>query len=317
MAIIIPEVPGVEVTIHMNGRAAVEYDDPKAPEKEQENKKAAVCTKFIECEDDSPFRIHLKVTDEYPWGYEDHCLRFITIIDGTTGLSKHCYESDTFFSDWKFSIGHLFRTDDKDQLVKQGFKFTGITQVEDADRDKIVDDLDRVAAGMGTIKVKVYRAIGIKSNNGLPKRYAPPVGFTLAEETLKGKTVSHGTGFSTPKKVVGPLHRTQSKPLPKDNGPIAVFQFMYRSKEALAQEGVIPPPQPNPDSQCLSEQKIKKEETEGTKSAPLAGLKQESSAALAAERLQQPKSSHTIFAHKRKREEYEDVKQERKTVKRG
>ncbi|KAI2471767.1 hypothetical protein F4781DRAFT_76630 [Annulohypoxylon bovei var. microspora] len=302
---IIPELPGVEVTINIRGQTAAEYDDPKTLERQQEKNKSIgtkIYSKFIECEDDVPFKICLKVTDTYPWGYKNHSLSIRGYIDGEWVGSKVCCEQKTHHGDWEPSISRrIIRSRIGHGYVEQSFRFTSITKVDDANKVQYTH-ATRNVENMGTVDVSFYRVI-VKQDiqNSKLTRQAPPGGIYLAEKALKGKTTSHGTGYSIPTKVLAPPRFVKSEKLAEDDGPIATFRFLYRSREALMQEEVIPRPQLGPDPQDYK--------TPSEPLVALAGLAQEQIEALAIERLQQ-KHDSANFMHKRKRGEEENIKQE-------
>ncbi|KAI0971866.1 hypothetical protein F4678DRAFT_461233 [Xylaria arbuscula] len=85
------------------------------------------------------------------------------------------------------------------------FRFSAISITEDFHPDSLMQDVE-IVRNLGLIKVVVE--------------------------------------FSSSKQINASRTRG-SKPLPGDHGPIAVFQFLYRSKEALYQSLIIPRPPPS------------------------------------------------------------------------
>lgn len=76
---VLDKIPGIEVTVQINGQDVVEYDDPDASELD---KSCPTSSKYIESIDDAEFTIQYKVTNEYRWGYKKHRLSFIPSVDG-------------------------------------------------------------------------------------------------------------------------------------------------------------------------------------------------------------------------------------------
>ncbi|KAI0837300.1 hypothetical protein F5Y06DRAFT_304721 [Hypoxylon sp. FL0890] len=299
---IITEFPGAEVTVHVGGKVALEYDDPETSDRQQKQNKnvgTKVCCKYIECKDDAPFSIHLKVTDKYKWGHRNHSLNIANSLDGKWARSVFCREWNTILGDWKRDVTHRITKNDGGQFVEQGFKFTSITTVEEADKNQFKNDLRRLEQ-IGTIEVKFYRVI---ESGGEGEDFRPPnttpIDLEVAETALKGKAISHGTGFSAPSQVRRAPRYVGSTSLPEDNGPIAIFRFLYRSQEALIQEGIIPRPP-------------KKRDTKNATPAALVGLTEEEIQALAMERLQEKQATSSL---KRKREKKEEDVKDIKDIK--
>lgn len=84
-------VPGIEVTIQVNGQDVVEYDDPDASELDAP---CPTLSKYIECIDGTEFVIQYKVTNYYKWGYKNHCLHFRPWADGCRLSGKVFLETD-------------------------------------------------------------------------------------------------------------------------------------------------------------------------------------------------------------------------------
>lgn len=79
---ILDALPGVEVTVLVSNRQAVEYD---ADDEQQQSLAKHACptsTKFIESIDDATFSIKLVPGRSYSQGYKKHALWFRVYIDG-------------------------------------------------------------------------------------------------------------------------------------------------------------------------------------------------------------------------------------------
>jgi hypothetical protein len=123
---VITGLPGVEVTVFTNGCTAKEYDDPS--ELREADQCPRTVTKYIECKDDEPFRIHLKVTDEYLWGFKNHILNFAAVIDGIWARGQVCAEKDTEEEEWERDIIYRIvqNPDNPARYVFQEFAFAKI-----------------------------------------------------------------------------------------------------------------------------------------------------------------------------------------------
>jgi hypothetical protein len=82
------------------------------------------------------------------------------------------------------------------------------------------------AAGLGIIRVEVFRARDMGQTTapaGNPKHND----MSIAEKALKGRAISHGTGFSD--RTFLPVQEwVRADNL--DKNPYVIFQFKYRSK---------------------------------------------------------------------------------------
>ncbi|KAI1167271.1 hypothetical protein F5B18DRAFT_602803 [Nemania serpens] len=237
---IIQAVPGLEVTIFTNGRTAREYDDPS--ETDEIHQRPRTVTEYIECKDDKPFKIHVKATYQYSWGFKDHVLVFAAVTDGIWAKGEICREKDTDEEDWERDISYrvVESPDDPARYVLQEFAFSKIIKVGNATDEQYASDVKRMER-LGTIEVKVYRAT--------TKEHRPifvPVGehpecFAVSYEATREKSQSHGISFIRTQPAVKPNYISCSK-LKYDIGPIAIFRFKYRARDALKQEGIIPDP---------------------------------------------------------------------------
>ncbi|KAI1093419.1 hypothetical protein F5B19DRAFT_134156 [Rostrohypoxylon terebratum] len=299
---IITKILGLEVTVHINNQAVVEYDDPKARQMVHE-KNNLVSRKLIQCEDNALFEIHLKVTEEYDWNtYKDHLLLFNVLIDGNRVAGGLYSKSHANSTNQHVNIDRYMYKDSDGQLMSQRFKFTSITKVDDKDENQYTGDAYKVRR-MGTIQVKCLRVLPLSSDK-------PAAGnairndLTISKNMLNGRAVSHGIEFSAPEKMeMKPSDNALTKFVTEVKFFGVNFIFSYLSKEALIEQGITTRPKSLPGTQLGKE----------TQDISLAGLTQEQIETLATERLREIRKTASIL--KRKREE-EDSEQERKMVNR-
>jgi hypothetical protein len=71
---VLNEIPGLKITVHIDGQAVAENVDPHASEaNSDENSGFPVISKYIKVIDDTAFEIKLTVNnDEYAWDDPDH-----------------------------------------------------------------------------------------------------------------------------------------------------------------------------------------------------------------------------------------------------
>lgn len=237
---IIQEVPGIKVTILVGGQEATEYDAHDGPDPPPH---CPTSLKYVECVDEAEFSIKLEVDVHYAWGFRNHCLSLRTYVDGKSIAGRVVRSENVFpgFPWTKTVIGKRELDRESGLWFSRKLKFTGVQIVDDSHHERVQRDLN-IAKGLGVIEVRVLRVI----NNGLEEarprlssRNQELNTFELAEKSLKGKSISHGASFSPPEQTSKPISYN-CRTLPEDNGSIAVFQFHYRSKEALKRELIIP-----------------------------------------------------------------------------
>ncbi|KAI8634194.1 hypothetical protein F5Y19DRAFT_470367 [Xylariaceae sp. FL1651] len=237
---VIQGLKGLEVTIYTNGRTAKEYDDPSGTD--DVHRRPRMITKYIECDGNEPFRIHLKATKEYLWGYKNHALNFAALIDGIWAKGELCQQEDTKDEEWERDISYrvVRNPDDPARYVYQEFAFAAIIKVDWAINERRESDIEQMER-IGTIEVKVYRTLLQENGPAFVPAGEHPKDFFIHQEATRGKTQSHGTIFTCTQPATKPSY-VQCANLKEDNGPLAVFRFRYRSREGLRLEGITPDP---------------------------------------------------------------------------
>ncbi|CAJ2511603.1 Uu.00g072280.m01.CDS01 [Anthostomella pinea] len=243
---IIPGFPGVEVTIAVGELVVHEYSDPAGGKR---GVLGAIgdaikrISKFIEAKDKEGFVIRLKVTSDYDWRHKNHSLNIAVLIDGKWVKGELCRSHNTHTRPWERDISHRIIKNPLAQTgyVSQTFEFTTIKHIENAAEDQIDEDA-LLAKQLGSIEVLFYRTVETDGREIMP----PPSGnedkeVAVSTESMKGMALSHGTSYANTTPTLKPSY-VKCDNIEEDHGPIAVFQFNYRSREALIQEGVSPRP---------------------------------------------------------------------------
>ncbi|KAF3070601.1 hypothetical protein GL218_00471 [Daldinia childiae] len=242
---ILEAVPGVKVTVRINGVDCPEYDDPNVPEQQPSH---PTLSKYIESPDNIEFTLCASVNKDYDWGDRSDCLCFQVWVDSTWIKGPIIYKTNLTNGQYESVVkGKYIFCDHTKSWFNHALKFSTVKIVESMTKERIKKD-QQVAKNLGLIEVKVERKIHLDEN----RNHHGDTGwglssFELAEKSLKGKSISHGTILSTGTNVSRPRFM-RTKRLPDDNGPIAIFQFRYRSKKALQQELIIPQTPPRSPS---------------------------------------------------------------------
>ncbi|KAI0904919.1 hypothetical protein F4823DRAFT_567278 [Ustulina deusta] len=232
---IIQGLPGLEVTIYTNGCIATEYDDLSRVDNVLQCPK--VVTKYIECKDNEQFRIHVKVTEEYSWGFENHFLNFAAVIDGVWAAGELCRQEDATGEGWERDISCRVAKNPNGhrRYVVQEFAFSNIVKVDNPTNEQHQHDMKRIER-LGTIKVEVYRL-----TEGGDEAICIPAGdhpgnYTVSREAARGKTQSHGTNLQQS------LSTSDAQGLARTTGPLLSFDSSI-DPEALKLEGIVLHPQ--------------------------------------------------------------------------
>ncbi|KAI1083945.1 hypothetical protein F5B20DRAFT_576883 [Whalleya microplaca] len=240
---IIQGVPGIEVTVRVEGIEVIELSHPEATDVSQRRTDGTKSVnKYIECVGGAHFGVHVAVFQEYAWGHRNHSLNIALFLDGKWAKGEYCREWNTHLGVWEQVMTHRVTRNRSGDFVEQAFQFAKVNKVEDVDTEQHEHDLKRVKR-MGSIEVRVYRAIEHAADDEFRPEGPTPVDFGVSAKALKGKTISHGAGYSTPVQTNRPRYVGCTN-LQEDNGPIAIFRFLYRSREGLMQEGILRRPSP-------------------------------------------------------------------------
>ncbi|GAW26022.1 hypothetical protein SAMD00023353_1900350 [Rosellinia necatrix] len=246
---VLEDIPGVEVTVRVAGEDAVEHDDAhKEKRGSDEHDTCPAVTRYIESIDDAEFAIMIAADRDYDWGYKDHSLAFTVRVDGHTVTRRRVSGPG------QHVIGHKHAFCPRSQCWQRyKLRFSAVRTTDDPRNRDALRDL-KTTKHLGLIEVVVERCI--QSQPRVPeayKRFANHIEkFELGEKLTKGEGISHGTVFSFEGRVKTPKHE-RIKRLPEDDGPIAVFRLLYRSREQLEKKLIVPRnPSPSP-AQSFSE----------------------------------------------------------------
>ncbi|KAI0476945.1 hypothetical protein F4859DRAFT_68656 [Xylaria cf. heliscus] len=233
---ILKNIPGLEVTVQVAGTELVEYDaDEEETKSLAESTTCPTATKYIQCIDEAEFAIKIVASRRYAWRYKKHSLYFGVHIDGNYAASRVISSpGDTMAINNKIAFCPQSR-----RWKNYNLKFSAISTTDDSRKEIVAQDRE-IVKNLGQIKVVVERRVKCgRKRGGAIRRTNPTQKFELAEKAMKGKAISHGTAFLSVGKIRAPRpYYTES--LRGDKGPIAVFRFLYRSKDALQKNLIIP-----------------------------------------------------------------------------
>ncbi|KAI0388743.1 hypothetical protein F5Y17DRAFT_181178 [Xylariaceae sp. FL0594] len=234
------DVRGLEVTVRTNQQPLQEYQSPDAHEDGGAAPARGTTVRYIESVDNAEFDISIKVHPTYQWGYRNHVLVANVYVDGK--LIRGCVIRN-YETDFGFTVHRIVRGKEVGPIYANAwslrkFKFSVVKTIDDAPKERLENDI-KMAKGLGTIEVKFSRGLEYGPGFAVNRQdyRVNLAGFELAEKSLKGKAVSHGTLYQACEPILAPTW-VDVRDLPE--GPIAVFKFMYRSRDALKSEFIIP-----------------------------------------------------------------------------
>ncbi|CAJ2505901.1 Uu.00g000310.m01.CDS01 [Anthostomella pinea] len=247
---ILEDVPGVEVTVQINGQNVTEYPPNQEELEAMADADRPTACSYIECHDDTEFAIRIAASSDYNWGFRDHRLRLNTYIDGKYVHGK-LFRQHSSQRSAAVKGRELYCQRSKQWLLHK-FEFSAVSTVDDSSKERVKDDM-KIAKHLGVIEVEVSRVIHLgRRARGSQHSFTRKDKIEVTEKALKGKAISHGMSTSVGEIVENPtLKSSQVDDIPEDDGPIGVFRFHYRSRDALKREMIIPrslSPSPDPPS---------------------------------------------------------------------
>ncbi|KAH7039983.1 uncharacterized protein B0I36DRAFT_357346 [Microdochium trichocladiopsis] len=235
---ILESVPGIEVTIEVAGSTADEFDDPNTTNPASEKS----LTKYIECIDDAEFAVMTKIGHGFLWD-EAQVLVFTIHVDGVPARAKIFGPRNV--DKVQKCEGVLEHQPGKAGWGVRKFKFSPMQIVDAANRNN-THSTKSIYSKLGTLSIEIERRIILTKKNSSSIAYSGTRPASVTEKQIKGQAVSHSVSVSSKLETVNPTF-FDTKPVASDDGPIAVFNFLYRSRTALKHELIIPrTPSPDP-----------------------------------------------------------------------
>ncbi|ESZ92160.1 hypothetical protein SBOR_7455 [Sclerotinia borealis F-4128] len=249
---ILDSLPGIEVTICVDGEPLLEYEnneddieigiDEGVDEDVTKHQRSVTVKNYIESTAGSFFGIQCSVEDSYRYTGDCTEIGFHQIVDGIRLPSYDFVDIDDFFksgfASTLFIEGAYLDSTEGDTL--RTFKFVEIRSTHDNDKT-VPTNATTKALSIGEIEVWVYREMFLMEDERreVGELTALNSEVTVIEEALKGKAVSHGTSYGKSEPIdITDWERFEFCGDGEDY-PIAIFKFRYGSKKDLQALGVI------------------------------------------------------------------------------
>ncbi|KAI5927317.1 hypothetical protein F4810DRAFT_706687 [Camillea tinctor] len=258
---VIDEIPGLEATVQVGGQAVEEYDDPYPNETENEAqflaevknqnrsvslnaKHIPIVRKYIEAISGAEFRIKFVKHPDYKHNSHHIAIRFAADRNPTAIIHepRECREYR-----WDYTFWGIANQVSPTKYTAQSLTFGNVKTV---DTDEFTEEQVRQhivrAKGLGILKVYVYEM------EDTDKTHKPSYNINIyrmddleiSEKATKGRILTNAVKFGEPKISQKPKDEPESVFTDPEKRPLAIFEFIYMSKEGLIKEGVLPEPLP-------------------------------------------------------------------------
>ncbi|KAK8113510.1 hypothetical protein PG984_014036 [Apiospora sp. TS-2023a] len=259
---ILRDLPGLETTIEVGGETVQEYDVPntcKVGVKTDivmeiaedsftvtlDAKNIPRVIKYVEATTDKQFGFRFR--KQPPFIHSSHHLAIEAQFDGIRTPLKHLLDVNPFINSWDVLHDRVVgRCDGNIIYSDHVFKFGDLTIVEPGEEP--LENLERqklCAHDRGTLRLFVYKMNDSPSRR-VVKGSRLPLSFAddqkqLPREVCKPRALTHQVCFERQFPPNQLLNQEQHYDDYKDDmrRPCAIFEFRYRSKQGLLEEGVI------------------------------------------------------------------------------
>ncbi|KAL3425107.1 hypothetical protein PVAG01_04388 [Phlyctema vagabunda] len=227
-------VPGIEVTVCVDGQPLPEFDDDDdsaklaqahSPQSLEEYCAKRTVSRYVQSIDDKDFTVRCEIRPPYQMDCPGLAI-FLEVdhrhIDGRWIMKNGANSVEM----------KGLTTGARGTEVFQPIKFTKIKLAtgKDMDSSQIKKDSELMSK-VGTIVIEIFRAEVDASK--APRTGNGKLGIDASgevdEKSLKGDAKSHRAGFGRPKPAP-PSRTTEPKYLDGPDYPLAIFKFKYRSE---------------------------------------------------------------------------------------
>ncbi|KUJ09409.1 uncharacterized protein LY89DRAFT_724405 [Mollisia scopiformis] len=245
-----PDLPGVEVTICVNGIPLEEFDDPPEEGTPFQPNTTKSISKYVKSMTDQEFTI--KYTMGHPFDVDCPNLKVHVCVDGKSVPGK-AFDRDRFPGGKIVEgiISGVKYVENGEKMFKT-FCFSAVKTTLDDDAYKRVDKDINLMAKVGSIAVTLWRG-GDAVRVSRKKDWSAKLRTSdVHEKALKGEPKYHGVSLGDAKPVA--FKNTILRTAKLDETPLASFTFKYRSegksrvalKELLVIERTPEPEEPSP-----------------------------------------------------------------------
>ncbi|KAK8857292.1 hypothetical protein PGQ11_013204 [Apiospora arundinis] len=257
---IIEGLEGLEAWVEINGQRAQEYDKPDDDGDSNDLEVLVAATKvtnpvslevkdiphvvkYIEAIPDSNFSIEFNKAE----GFRSNCnhLGVKYIIDDTpTDIAHEPQNRSQMATEWYNGCCSIVTGSDNIGWTNHYFKFGDVKHIEGGPvSEELLNKTMREAKSYGLIAVKVFRmsASAVENDDYCDEEELRGLPQEIPEKATKGAAITTCTAFE---RAPGSKPDAENEDIFQDPSkrPCAVFEFCYRSREGLYQEGILERP---------------------------------------------------------------------------
>ncbi|TGO68181.1 hypothetical protein BELL_0843g00030 [Botrytis elliptica] len=253
---VLDKLPGVEVTIRVNGVQAQEYDDDEdieaGPGRSGEYQALRTVSKYIEAIDGAEFSIVCTLLPKFKFRAPN--LQADVSVDGNYSQGKIIAPEEIGKSPTQFDGPINFHPIGNRSTV-QKYRFSELLISSEEGRLSNLKKDKAEAEKVGTIEIRIWRASKSVPVESIYRDDIKSSSNEFHEKALKGQAKSHKVSYS-PEITTSNQRWVNVTKLDGKDYPIAIYKFKYRSKESLKQLMIIertpepedsPTPSPAPD----------------------------------------------------------------------
>ncbi|KAL8388782.1 hypothetical protein RB599_010106 [Gaeumannomyces hyphopodioides] len=245
-------IPGLEVTVEVDGERAVEHHDDAAYDEPCavafDSPAGVRVVKYIEAKSGAPFSLRIKRAANFDLRGDQ--IGWFVAVDGGPywGLQEITLRTPRIGAVYLSEISGYPEGDAVSGFIKKRWKF-GDLDIESADTRSTAEVMAKqtsLAKSLGVITVKVHhmlRPTEVRSQRAFhdDKNTGP-----INEKALKGRALSlRTTTDAEPGSRSGQSRQYEFNYLDPQRRPFAVFEFRYRTREDLIKEAILrAPPSP-------------------------------------------------------------------------
>ncbi|KAI5863463.1 hypothetical protein GGS23DRAFT_535435 [Durotheca rogersii] len=176
---IIPAVPGLEVTIRLNGIEATEFIDPDSFYVSDDSQNDTIITGRVLEYNSTGVSVHIKITDEYEWDLSANSLDVAVYMNGRWAKGTTCGKADIQHGDWECEMS-LVDTTHHIGSTQEDFKSSLIDSAENINGAKYTGAVEGLEKS-DIIEVKVQKAVGESHNDNVHAHspLAVPCGYSI------------------------------------------------------------------------------------------------------------------------------------------
>ncbi|THX83186.1 hypothetical protein D6D05_03603 [Aureobasidium pullulans] len=222
---ILDSLPGVEITVVVDGEDLHEYQDTDMEDEEN------TVTKYVEAVTGANFAIKFKGSRELE--YKGEYLSLEVLVDGLCidrpliGRDRTRKGSYTYLSEGlTVRAGYMrrLRFNTLETVTEHGFG--------------LPEDLERVK-NMGKIEVRLAHANKVKLAEAVYNKVVDNEGI-ISEKAIKGQAMTHSLSFDQESRTALAADMMICKAVEGVPNPVATFFFYYKSKTSLEELMIIP-----------------------------------------------------------------------------